>query len=755
MDREQAAPCITDPPLLVLVKGRTLAPQRDTAVPGRTRFLHSWLLFFVSLAAILLAIFGALALLGYNHLKDLTVPRDDTTWVLSQIGYEHQRLMFAAETGAAQQDLRLRGDIYLSRVDLLRDAPTFAELRGRAPPEILSDLYASAENTNTLIDAAGRTADRGALLARLRADSAAVRGWTTELARLDYGIAVKNLADQTSDVLRYSIGLGLVTIIAAIAGILAIVTSRRNVTLEAERAQAVAASRMKSQFLTNMSHEIRTPLNGIIGTLQVIDDHSLSSGNRESIEIVRKSSGLLLEVVNNILDASKLEAGQSNATIHPFETRRLVADVLAHNAGLVAEKNLDLLVEFDESLPVEMHSDRLKIEQILNNLVSNAQKFTAIGSVTLTVRRSGTGGPAADGNAGITFSVTDTGIGISEADLSKLFEPFSQIDESIGRRYKGTGLGLNIARGLAEELGGTIGVRSKPGTGTTFTLLLPQPHADIATAAAVQGSGKDPEIVLLGTHSTIFRTSLALSDAGVSSRNIRSTGDAEHFLHAIPASVRAIVVDRRFEGEAIDWLAKVVGDATPSSLPPIILVRGARPLPLARSNLPIFEVEGRFSQSSLLETLQRAVPSMSLRRADAWDGRQLAEGGLPDLINGVRVLVVDDNSINRRVLAKLLSNIGVSQVEQASGAREALALLERMPFDLVFMDLQMPDVDGYRAARMIREAGHGHIRIYAYSAHAHEADIRRSSTEGLDGHLAKPVQAKDLIAIIKAATLPS
>ena len=719
---------------------------------------NRWTISLVAVTALLVVAFTVLVITGYDHVKNLTAAKDDTSWIISQISYEHERLLLAAETGASQADLRLRGDIYLSRVSLLQNAPSFADLRQVASPDSLIKLYRSAEMTDELISKAVSTDGRRILLERLRADSGSIRQEITQLSRLNYDIIVKDLARHAHEILRYIAAFGALLFVVIGLSVSGVVITRRNIQLEAQRNSADDASRLKSQFLSNMSHEIRTPLNGILGTLQLIEHDTLSRENKESIDIIGRSSRSLLGIVNNILDVSKIEAGESVISLQLFDTRVLIADVLSHSAGLIRDKDIDLLVRFDESLPTYMYSDRLKLEQVLNNLLSNAAKFTDAGSIALEVRRSNSPSSSQQGLGSIQFVVSDTGIGVSKEDQARLFEPFKQVDSSLTRRYKGTGLGLSIVRNLIEKLGGEVKLQSKLGEGTSITVEIPRALAGGAMPA--EGSGEEPassapEIVLLGEYSTIFRASLSLIQLGKKVRTIRTPEEAESFLKSPPSSLRAVVADRRFGEDAIAWVSHFAAVNGLGKDLPIIIVRGIKAYPPRSTDLLIFEMEGRFNRSSFFEALQHAVPSLGIHPSDAMFRIGPLDDGMAAIIERTKVLVVDDNAINRRVLVRLLKNAGVRDVEPVPGAIEALKRLEQERFDLVFMDLQMPRIDGYMAARMIREKGYGDVKIFACSAHAFESDVQKSLDEGLDGHISKPVDAGQLMTLLKDALQPA
>lgn len=728
--------------------------MHDAAASQRSRYrIRYWILAIVVFSLIMLGAFVLLAVRGYYHVTDLTSSRDDSSWILSQVSYENERLLRAAETNASQSDLRLRGDIYISRINLLRDAPTFSQLRETAPASMLTGLIASADTTDALIDKAGTPQGREILLTRLHDDAPKVREWTTQLTRLNFRNLKEALDNHAADIIRYIFGFGILTLCTIGAGFIAILMVRRNALLEAERIRALEVNRMKSEFLSHMSHEIRTPLNGIIGTLQTIDDNSLTNCTRESLDIVRKSSRSLLQIVNGILDVSKAQAIAGPST-EPFEIRPFIADVLAHNAGLVQDRNIDLLVNFDDDLPREISSDRLKVEQILNNLLSNALKFTEAGSVTLTVRASQTGRPRPSEQGGIEFTVSDTGPGIRDEDQRKLFLPYTQLGGTLPQRHKGTGLGLSIARNLARDLGGDVTVHSKVGEGTAFTVTIPSP-----TFVALEGpddirpltTPTDPEVVLFGNYATVFRASLALEGSHIRWKRVTSEAEAEQCLGTLPRSVRVLVFDRRFGGDAVAWLDRVAARVGLCDCPPVLIIRGARAMPIVQGKLPAIEMEERFNPSGFLEALHKAAPSLEVERADSPPSPVSDTSGDLEILKRLRVLVVDDSSVNCRVLVRLLRNIGVSDVEAAGGAAEAIERLGTREFDVVFMDVQMPDIDGYTATRIIRDRNVSDAKIFACSAYAFDDDIKRSIDEGLDGHISKPVDGGQLVSLLRKA----
>lgn len=526
----------------------------------------------------------------------------------------------------------------------------------------------------------------------------------------------------------------------------------KNVELEISKERADEASKTKTQFLSNMSHEIRTPLNGIIGTLQIIDPASLTRENRDSFEIMRRSSLTLLDIVNSILDISKIESDETKVSRRWFDIRPFVSDVLTQHGLQASEKGLDFLVHFDATIPRKVFADPGKIEQILNNLLSNALKFTDMGAVTLSVaRRPHDATPAnPDLEDGLEFAVSDTGIGIAEEDQARLFQPFRQIDASLTRRYAGTGLGLSIVRKLASLLGGEVSVRSRPGVGSTFTVVLPECVPSVSTAEEPEAGDTDrPDVVLLGGYyATIFRASQVVSQLGAVAKVIFTEKEAEVLASSMPKSVRLVVADRRFGGDVLDLLA-ILSPTSEGWQIPTVLIEGTKSKSVKTADFVVGEVVELFSRSSLLDVLKRSGMLDSI-------GRLRQQAAVPgalkrsiDHLDHLKVLVVDDNSINRRVLERLLRNIGITHVVTAGDATEAFDRIASEKLDLVMMDIQMPDIDGYSAAKIIRQKGYTSLKIVACSAHAFESDVLRSSMEGLDGHVSKPVVAAELEELLR------
>lgn len=739
-----------------------------------------WLSYVYGTAMLLLvasAIF--LGARGLGDLNELKTPRHNTSWNIAQLSFEHQRLLLAVETNAKPSDVRLQGDIYQNHVKLLRDAPMFADMRASMDGRNLQALYKSAAFTSALVDGVASAEGRRNLLDRLRLDTKTVRNLTVDLSNLNYRLESDDRVRHIGGILTNIVALE--TLMAALIALsvfsyrtrkklldtnevklASAELSRRNLELELQSARADDASKAKSQFLSNMSHEIRTPLNGIIGTLQILDTKSLTRENQDLLDIVQRSSRSLLEIVNSILSISKIEANEVDVSNREFDVWRLVADVLAHYEVQAAEKGLDLLVSFDQKTPRIISNDPVKIEQVLHNLISNALKFTEQGSVTLVVRpelrHPGTG--TADQQFVLVLKVIDTGIGISDQDQEKIFRPFHQVDGSLRRRYMGTGLGLSIVRKLTSVLNGAVSLESRLGDGTTITVELPgdMPAELVRTPDQDPGQHRrddDADVILLGgQYSTIFRANEVLLQMGKRTRVIETLEEARQLAAAPPPSAVAALVDQRFGGDATQIVEQLSRDPGKHWRVPTVLIEASRTVPGTASDDSLREtfaggIIGRFSRSSLAEALQKiglaGARSEHDVTSEAEPGRTTRKADLEHL----RVLIVDDNSINRRVLQRLLMNLGLARTETASGGAEAIQRVSDVEYDLVLMDIQMPEIDGYMATRLIREKGITRPRIVACSAHAFETDVARSMEEKMDAHISKPVQLSELEGLLR------
>jgi signal transduction histidine kinase/CheY-like chemotaxis protein len=473
----------------------------------------------------------------------------------------------------------------------------------------------------------------------------------------------------------------------------------RDSAIDAQR-DAESANQAKSTFLATVSHEIRTPMNGVLGMIDVLERSPLSVEQREALGTVRYSASTLLRIIDDILDFSKIEAGRLDLESIEFSTVELIEGVAETLAPQAAAKGLKLAAYVAAGVPDRVTGDPLRLQQILFNLLGNAIKFTETGSVRLSLETAG-------GQA-LCIKVADTGIGLSREQQSRLFQPFVQADSSTTRRFGGTGLGLSIVRRLAEAMQGGIDVLSEPGEGATFMVTIRLGEASPAPPRA--------ELALQG-----LRLGLALPDADEARAIARYLEDA---------GARVVLADpgAGFTGIQIDGLAGDVqlsdGPATPDAA-----AAGGLPRPWRRDALirAVARAAGRTPVVAAVPVARAAAP-----------------------LNG-RVLVVDDNSVNRKILARQLELAGAS-TDSAAGGEEALELWRKGGYDLVLADLQMPTMDGFELARRIRQSEAAERRartpILAVTASALEEQEQKSRAAGMDGFITKPIGIEQLKATL-------
>jgi PAS domain S-box-containing protein len=518
------------------------------------------------------------------------------------------------------------------------------------------------------------------------------------------------------------------------------ITQRVETERELRRAkiEADAASRAKSDFLASMSHEIRTPMNGVIGMTSLLLHSPLTADQRDSVNTIRQSGETLLTIINDILDFSKIESGRLELEYIPFDLPSLVEETLDLFAPLATSRGLDLAYRIDPSLPPWIELDPTRLRQVIANLVNNAVKFTPSGSVSIEIL------PA--GPRSIQFIIHDTGIGIPPDRVDRLFRAFSQVDSSTTRKYGGTGLGLVICQRLVELMGGAIRVDSTVGQGSTFHFTLPLRAAPTPADALPQPPPPQPPVVLLLESHPLNRLRLVEQITAQLGPVLAPAhpADLEELL-AAPAAPRPtlLVADPAFLRTAPESATRLRA----LHLPVLWLHPQGQP-PAAPADLgpPHARLTRPVRTSHVLGALRRHLlldPARSVTRATS-EIDQLAET-IP-----LSILVVEDNLVNQKVALRFLERLGYRADAVANGL-ESLRALESRPYDLVFMDLQMPEMDGFEASREIRAhfPAERQPRIIALTANALQGDRDACLAAGMDDYITKPVKLSDIAASIQ------
>ncbi|HET9836898.1 MAG TPA: two-component regulator propeller domain-containing protein [Candidatus Angelobacter sp.] len=530
---------------------------------------------------------------------------------------------------------------------------------------------------------------------------------------------------------------------------LTVLVGRRTRELQAAKEVAEAATRAKSDFLANMSHEIRTPLNGVTGMLDLMAQSEMSTDQKQLLEVARDSANTLMVVINDILDFSKIEAGKLAFEVREFDLLATVAEAARTMALRAHQKGLELVYQVDPRIPQVLLGDANRLKQVLHNLVGNAVKFTDRGEVVLRVTLERIQGDQAE----LRFAVSDTGIGIPADKQELIFDAFSQGDASTTRKFGGTGLGLAIASRIVKLMGGAMSVVSQAGNGSTFyfTVMMQVPTQSGSARLQVPPELQDITVLIVDDNQN-SRAVLGevLTGWGIANAAAGSADEAAALVEVAQrksAPYGLIIIDSGMPGKDGFDLAASIAQRQPKL--PLVMMLTSNDY-----NAGVGRCRELGIDSYLIKPVKQCELLAAIRKSVFPAGEPaMQRTSPPSLSDHLNILLAEDNVVNRALAVGLLEKMG-HRVTVAENGREALELLERTTFDVVLMDVQMPEMDGYSATRELRQREQGrqrHIPVIAITAHAMKGDREACIEAGMDGYIAKPIHRAELQKVIEDA----
>jgi len=576
-----------------------------------------------------------------------------------------------------------------------------------------------------------------------------------EAGATDYLVKDETHASRLERTIRYAVELNTERCRADEA-----LAARTQIEVELEQARDVALEsvRLKSEFLANMSHEIRTPMNGVIGMTGLLLDTGLTPEQRRFSETIRSSAQALLKIINDILDFSKIEADELHFEMLDFDLLKSVEGTLELLSPRAQEKHVELGLLFDRDVPRALRGDEGRLRQVLTNLIGNAVKFTERGEIIVHVVTDSTNNT----HSRLRFNVSDTGIGISEAAQARVFESFSQADGSTTRKYGGTGLGLAISKRLVELMNGEIGFESTPGRGSNFWFTADfEKQAEGATDSSPVSNALTGLRMLVVDDSATTRKSLLYSSSSWGMLCVEADTSAKALAIMRAAAVRGerydiVAIDVELPDDAFELARSIKADPELAAAKLLLMAslgergHGEKATMLGAAAYLTKPIR----QSQLFDCLMtianprtgaggpQALPSLVTKHS-------LREARFPTCLQG-RILIAEDNAVNMEVAICHMEKLGL-HADMVANGREAIAALTDIDYDLVLMDCQMPEMDGYEATGEIRrrQGASRHTPIIAMTANAMGGDRERCLEAGMDDYISKPLDAAELFALLK------